>query len=132
MSEAVRVALAVVVLIAAAALATVAILALAGRLPRNRWAGVRTPATMASPEAFQLGNRVAAVPLLAGALPLVLAAVAVLLWHGALGTTVALVGAGGTTVMVVAGGLLGNRAAAACNPTRCATCTGCDLIGARD
>jgi len=39
---------------------------LLGRLPRNRWAGVRTPSSLASDHAFTLANRVAGPAVLAG------------------------------------------------------------------
>ncbi|MFT4127026.1 MAG: SdpI family protein [Gordonia sp. (in: high G+C Gram-positive bacteria)] len=44
---------------------------LRGTLRRNRWLGVRTPATLASEEAFRLANRVAAPGTLGSALVLV-------------------------------------------------------------
>lgn len=121
--------LAVLLLLAAAALAAIAVLALTGRLQRNRWAGVRSPATMASSQAFALGNRVAALPMLAGAALLVLAALAVATFSGAVVLVAVLLCVAGAIALVVAGGALGNRAAAsACAPDRCADCTGCELM----
>ena len=62
--------------VGAVALAGVGLAGLLGRLPRNRVAGVRTPASLASAEAFRVANRVAAPAVLAGALVLVLGALA--------------------------------------------------------
>ena len=47
-------------MLAGVLLVTVAVLGARGRLPRNRWIGVRTPVTLASDAAFALANRVAA------------------------------------------------------------------------
>jgi len=44
----------------------IGVLGLLGRLPPNRWAGIRTPATFASPEAWRAGHRAGAVPLVFG------------------------------------------------------------------
>ncbi|MDQ2723399.1 MAG: SdpI family protein [Actinomycetota bacterium] len=126
--DAIRVTVAVAALLAALALAAVAACALTGHLHRNRWAGVRTPATMASNEAFQLGNRVAAIPTLAAAAPLVVAAVAALALRGPVAAVTVLLCLAGTTSMVVVGGLLGNTAASGCATERCADCTGCALM----
>lgn len=123
-----------VLVLAGAALLVVAVLGARTRLRRNRWAGVRTRATMRSDAAFALAHRAAAVPLgAAGAV-------------GVLGGGVLLAGADGPlagVVLVVAlvgllslagfGGIVGDRAAAAAPPTpagsACAgPCTGCDLV----
>ena len=129
MNDAAHLVVALVLLCAGIALAVVAVLALTGRLRRNRWAGVRTPSTMASPDAFATGNRVAAPPMLLGAVFLLLAAAASAGLSGALATVAVALCVIGTAATVVSGGLLGNRAAAAgCAPQRCAECTGCDLL----
>ena len=116
-----------------AALVTVAVLGARGRLPRNRWAGVRTRATLASDGAFALAQRVASAPLAAaGAVALV-------------GGGVVLTAPGGAALVVLAvtvvallgltglGGMLGDRAAARLRPdpapAACAgVCAGCDLV----
>jgi len=132
-SDAVRVAVAIavvaVLLLAAGALAVVAVLGLTGRLRRNRWAGVRTPATLAGAEAFTVGNRVAAPPMLAAAVLLVLASGGQAL-DGAVAPVAMVLCVAGAAVLVVVGGVLGNRAAASltCAPERCADCTGCELM----
>lgn len=125
---------AVVLLLAAATLAAVAIASLREVLPRNRWAGVRTPASLASDDAFRTANKVAALPVLTGAVFLVVGAVAALGLDGALQPTAVLMCVLATFVTVAAGGTLGSRAAAMvaaaeqCAPQRCASCTGCALV----
>lgn len=65
--------IAAVVAFALAALwAAVGIAGLAGRLPGNRWIGVRTKATRASKDAWDLAHRVAAPGFLFGSLVLIL------------------------------------------------------------
>ncbi|MDL9947819.1 SdpI family protein [Gordonia sp. ABSL11-1] len=58
---------AVLVFALAAVLAVVGVLGLIGRLPFNRWIGVRADETMRSREAFDLANRVAAPGMLGAA-----------------------------------------------------------------
>lgn len=58
---------AVLVFALAAVWAVVGVLGLIGRLPFNRWIGVRADETMRSREAFDLANRVAAPGMLAAA-----------------------------------------------------------------
>ncbi len=114
--------LGVVLLVASAALLTVGLLGWRRRLPRNRFAGVRTPATLRSEAAFIAANRVAA--------PSVLAAGAVCAAGGTLafGTggpaLVVIVGVAGTGAigLLLAGGLLGHRLATAVPPPP-ATCS---------
>jgi len=136
---------------------------LRGTLAPNRWAGVRTPAAMASVAAFRLANRAAGPGMLAAGTLLAasgaatigfdgvlrvlavgmsaLGALGLALAAGALGATAA-EGASGATAAegasgaTAAGGAL--RATAAdrtpapspAGTTRCATCPGCDLLGA--
>lgn len=106
------------------------------RLGRNRFAGVRTPAAMSCDEAFTLANRVAGpATVTAGAL-LVLAGVGVAGLDGPEGVLVGVVGTLGAVGLVLAGGVLGGRAAQAyvdgavpAGPhARCADCTGCELM----
>lgn len=104
---------------------------LRGTLPRNRFAGVRTPAAMASDEAFALANRVAAPATLAGAAVMVVVGACVLALRG--GSTLFLllvVGLLGATALIMVGGVLGNRAATALAEARAAqqpagACAGC-------
>lgn len=118
-----------------AALVTVAVLGARGRLPRNRWAGVRTPATLASDAAFALANRVAAAPL--GAAGGVAVAGGLVTLAGGSATVVVLaLTAVGTVALAGFGGLVGHRAAdrhgsmeLAPAPAGCAgVCAGCDLV----
>lgn len=51
--------------------ATVGVTALLGKLPANRFVGVRSPETLATPERFALANKVAGPGFLAAALMLV-------------------------------------------------------------
>lgn len=116
------------------ALLAVALLGAGSRLRRNRFAGVRTAATLRSEDAFAVANRVAA--------PLIGAAGAV----GAVGGAMLLVGGPAGVVAVVLavtvigvlvltglGGMLGDRAATAV-PTAdgvaacVGACAGCDLV----
>jgi hypothetical protein len=118
--------------LAGAALFTVAALGARSRLPRNRWAGVRTRATLRSDAAFALANRVAAVPV--GAAGAVALAGGVVLLAGpgaALGWVVLAVAAAGVLGLAGFGGLAGDRAARALAPPApaCAgACAGCDVV----
>jgi hypothetical protein len=114
-------------------LVTVAVLAGRGALRRNRFAGIRTAATMASAEAFTVGNRVAA-PLVGAAGVVGLAGGAGLLAGpaGLLGWVLLVVAGLGVVVLGGVGGALGDRAArtvAVDEPAPCAgSCAGCDLV----
>ena len=111
--------LAAVLLIAAAALFTVGLLGWQRRLPRNRFAGIRTPATLRSDAAFSAANRVAA-PTVGGALAL-----------GTGGATLAVIVAvagAGAVGLLLAGGLLGHRVASAVPPPT-GGCAGCICSG---
>ena len=131
MSAAAQTAVAIVLLLAGAALLVVACLGASGRLKRNRFAGVRSPATTASAEAFTLGNRVAAPPMLGAALLLLLAGGSFLALTGAAKPVVIVLCLLGAAVLVVVGGLQGNKAASGCATERCADCTGCALMDSR-
>lgn len=97
-----------------------------GRLHRDRAAGVRTPATMRSDEAFALGNRVAGVPTMAAGLVAVLAGLAALTMPTAFGTIIAaVIGVVGMLALLAAGGVLGHRAALAVPAATAAEAGGC-------
>jgi len=106
-------------------------LGLRGSLSYERGAGVRTAATLRSEEAFRTANRIAALPTLAGGTVGVLAGIAssFVPSTGGMLTTVAL-GLLGTLALVVAGGLLANRAAEHVPAPTTATspCTSCDTV----
>lgn len=99
------------------------------KLPRDRGAGLRTAATMASDEAFALGNKVAGLPTLAGGMVGVLAGVAGLLSPTTGGTVIAvIVGLAGLVALTIGGAALGTKAAAAVpapEPAAPAGCSGC-------
>jgi SdpI/YhfL family protein len=128
----VRLVLGCALLLAAAVLMTVAVLGARGRLRHNPWAGVRTPATLASDEAFTVANRVAAAPLgaagtvaLLGGITLVVGGSGPVVW------TVLVVATAGVLGLTGIGGALGDRAASRVGApaSGCAgTCAGCDLV----
>jgi hypothetical protein len=131
-STAPRLVLGCALLLAAVVLIAVAVLGARGRLPRNRWAGVRTRRTLASDDAFALANRVAAAPLgAAGAVALL--GGATVLAGGPLGVTltVLVVATAGMLGFTGLGGALGERAVTRMPPpaSACAgVCAGCDLV----
>lgn len=115
-------------LVAGAGLLTVGVLGWRRRLPRNRFAGVRTPATLRSDAAFIMANRVAAPPVLAaGGVCAAGGALALGAGGPALTVIVAVAGAGAVG-LVLAGGLLGHRVAAAM-PSPVGGCAGCTCGG---
>jgi hypothetical protein len=98
------------------------------KLPRARGAGVRTAATMRSDEAFRVGNKVAGLPTLVGGLIGILGGVAGLVMPTTGGLVVAVIVALlGLFALLVGGGVLGNKAAAAVpEPSNIPPgCTGC-------
>ncbi len=131
----VRLSAGLVLLLVGVALGSVAVLGARSRLPRNRYAGVRTAATLHSGQAFVLANRVAA-PLVGAAGAVLLAASGVLLAGApdAVAWTVLAIAVVGAFVLAGLGGLLGDRAAvqfAAAGPgsAGCAgACAGCDRV----
>ncbi|MFN2496236.1 MAG: SdpI family protein [Pseudonocardiaceae bacterium] len=120
--------LGVVLLVASAALLTVGLLGWLRRLPRNRFAGVRTPATLRSDAAFIAANRVAAPPVLAAGAICALGGALALGTGGALLTMIVAVTGAGTVTLLIAGGLLGHRVATAMPPPT-ARCSGCTCGG---
>src|SRR3954465_4842346 len=95
------------------AVVVVGLLGLRERLPRNRFAGVRTAATLRDEDTFRVANKVAGPPTVVAGLVGVLGGVAALLMPGTggvlAGTAIGLVG---LVVIAVGAGVLGNRAAA--------------------
>lgn len=118
--------LGMVLLVASAGLLTVGLLGWRRRLPRNRFAGIRTPATLRSDAAFIAANRVAAPPVLAAAAVCAVGGALTLGTAGpALAVIVGVTGAG-TVGLLLAGGLLGHRVATAMPPPArggCGTCS---------
>jgi uncharacterized membrane protein len=110
-------------------IAAVGYLGLRERLPRNRFFGVRTSASLRDEETFRLANRVAGLPALVAGLIGVLAGIAGFLMPnaGALAAVVT-IGMVGLLGITVAGGTLGHRAALALpepRPEPPAGCGGC-------
>lgn len=138
-----RLVLAVLLLLAGAVLVVLAVLGASGKLPRNRFAGVRTPASLRTADAFALANRVAAGPLGAAGLVGLVGGTALALGGrgGATPWVLAGIALVGTLVMAALGGALGARAAevtiaeqtTAPAPSCGGVCSGCDLVaGCRD
>ena len=114
-------------LVAGIALLVVGFLGFTERLPRNRFAGVRTGSTLRSGEAFRVGNKVAGLPTAAAGAIGVVGAAAGWLTHSVLATGLPLAG---MLVLAVAGGVLGAKAAAAVpEPELPAGCKGCQCGG---
>ena len=115
-------------LVAGTALLLVGVLGWCRRLPRNRFAGIRTPATLRSDVAFVAANRVAAPPVLAaGAICAAGGGLALGAGGPALPVIVAVAGVGAVGLLL-AGGLLGHRVAAAIPPPTVG-CVGCACRG---
>jgi hypothetical protein len=109
------------------AVAVLGLLGLRERLPINRFAGVRTAATMRDADTFRVGNKVAGLPLLVAGLVGVLGGVLGLTLPTG-GLVAGLLGLAGLVGIAVAGGLLGHKAALAIpepEPELPAGCAGC-------
>jgi hypothetical protein len=131
----VRLVLGSLLLVLGVALLTVAVLGLRRKLRRNRWAGVRTHASMRSDAAFAVANQVAAAPLgAAGGVALVGGAALLAGATDVLGWTMVVVSLVAVFVLAGVGGVAGDRAAAAVpSPEPAASvcggaCSGCDLV----
>ncbi len=117
------------------ALLAVAVLGARSRLRRNRWVGVRTPTTLRSDAAFTVANRVAAVPVgAAGAVAAVGGTALLAGATGALAWVMFTVTVAGLVMLAGAGGVVGDRIAAAvaaqppAAPSCSGVCAGCDLV----
>jgi uncharacterized membrane protein len=100
---------AAVLVVAGVLVAASGFLGLTGRLARNRWAGVRTSATMRDDRAFRVGNQAAGPAVVGGGVVAILCGVIAMASSGSAGWVL-----GGVIVMVllvVAGGVRGDRAA---------------------
>ncbi len=122
-----RLLLGAVLTVAGLALLCIGVLGWRGLLPRNRFAGVRTPATLRSAETFRIANRVAGPPLVAAGGVCVIGGTLCFTMTGAVLAVVAGVTGAATLLLVVAGGVLGNRAAEAVPTAR--SCTDCPASG---
>lgn len=127
-----------VLLLAGLLLLTIAVLGARGILPRNRFVGIKTAATLASDSAFGTAHKAAAVPLAAAGAVAAVPGVVLLTGPGtALAWTLVAIGVLGMLVFAGLAGTVGDRAAAAVAPApvpACAgACAGCDLVaGCRD
>ncbi len=123
---AVQMVLCALLVVLGAALVFIGWRGLRSQLPPNRYVGVRTPATLRSEEAFELGNRVAAPAMLAGGAVAILAGASEpLLSTTTSAVVVAVLGIAGAFALMVVGGVLGNRAAEAIPAPVAAGCGGC-------
>ena len=129
---AVQVILCAVLVLGGAALLALGFRGLRGRLPRNTYVGVRTPAAMRSEQAFELANRAAGPAMLgAGAIAALSGIAQPMLPTGFTVAMVAVIGLLGAFALMTVGGVVGNRAAetvpapSRVNPSPCGPCTGC-------
>jgi hypothetical protein len=124
--------IALVPLVVGLVVAAVGVLGFLERLPRNRFGGVRTPATLRDDETFRVGNKVAGLPVaVGGAVGVVSGAVAFAMSGAGLVVT-CVVGFVGMVAIAAAGGVLGHRAAEAVPepaPELPAGCKGCACGG---
>jgi uncharacterized membrane protein len=118
------------------AMAVVGLLGLRRRLPRNRFAGVRTVNTLRDDETFAVGNQVGGPLSIAAGLVALVAGAAVFAAHGTgMALTLIVLGVVGALVLTVTGGVLGDRAArrvpaslAEAGGGCTGVCAGCDLV----
>lgn len=121
--------LGLVLLLIGVGIGLVGLLGFRERLTRNRFAGVRTPASLKSEQAFRVANKVAGLPVVvAGVVGVVCGTVTLV--TGLLVVTI--VGFVGLVGIAIAGGMLGNRAAEALpeeKPQLPEGCRGCQCGG---
>ncbi|QNG20712.1 SdpI family protein [Rhodococcus triatomae] len=123
----------VVLFTLALAVAGVAVAGLTERLPRNRWAGVRTPATLRDDQTFALANRIAGPTLLATAGLLALGGLGGLLVGGPLGAGLVVAALVTAALTAGAGGMMGAKAAAALPTSDAGACgNSCGACSLRD
>ncbi|WP_068276065.1 SdpI family protein [Aldersonia kunmingensis] len=104
---------AVVLFVLALAAVGCGVAALIGRLPRNRWVGIRTPHTMRSDAAFRVANKVAAPTTITAGVLLGVGGFAAIAFDGMLATIGVVVAVIAGVITAGNGGTLGNRAAEA-------------------
>lgn len=113
-------------------LLAIAVLGSRGTLRRNRWIGIRTPATLRSDASFRLAHRAGAAPLGAAGAVAVVGGIVTVAGNGAVVVVVLAVTAVAVVVLAGVGGAVGHRAAGALapsTPAACAgVCAGCDLV----
>ncbi|MXQ78684.1 hypothetical protein GSM98_21230 [Rhodococcus rhodochrous] len=125
---------AVLLFVLALVVGAVGVAALTGKLPRNRWAGVRTPDALRDDDAFALANKVAAPSMLGSAVLLALGGVASLTLPTVAGIMAVVVTVVAALITAGAGGSVAARVAAATKPEETAgcgtSCGACSLRGA--
>lgn len=104
---------AIVFLVSAVVLGGVSGLALAGKLPRNRWVGLRSAATLRDEATFRSANRVAAPAQSGAAVVLVLGAVGALLLDGGAALVTVIAAPIVALVLMAVGAGIGQRVAGA-------------------
>ena len=124
---------ALVPLVVGLVVASVGTLGFLERLPRNRFGGVRTPATLRDDETFRVGNKVAGLPIaVGGAVGTVGGAVGLAMTGTAAIIVTSVLALLGMLVIAGAGGVLGHRAAEAMPepaPELPEGCKGCQCGG---
>ncbi|WP_459713516.1 SdpI family protein [Actinophytocola sp. KF-1] len=124
---------ALVPLVVGLVVASVGVLGFLERLPRNRFGGVRTPATLRDDETFRVGNKVAGLPIaVAGVVGIAGGGIALAMTGTAAIVVTSVIALLGTLVIAGAGGVLGHRAAEAVpepEPELPAGCKGCQCGG---
>lgn len=124
---------ALVPLLVGLVVASVGLLGFTERLPRNRFGGVRTPATLRDDETFRVGNKVAGLPIaVGGAVGILGGGIALAMTGTATTVVIAVLALLGTLLIAGAGGVLGHRAAEAVpepEPELPAGCKGCQCGG---
>jgi hypothetical protein len=124
---------ALVPLVVGLVVASVGALGFFERLPRNRFGGVRTPATLRDDETFRVGNKVAGLPIaVGGVVGVVGGGVALAVTSTAAIIVTSVIALLGMLAIAGAGGVLGHRAAEAVpepEPELPAGCKGCQCGG---
>lgn len=126
---------AIVLIVLAVLLVALATVGLLGKLPRNRWLGIRTEATLRDDATFRAANQVAAPTQVAGGIALLLGGITSFKFDGAAGIIVIIVALVAALVLLALGASLGIRTAAAMPDDTGAcgsSCGTCSLSGSCD
>ncbi|WP_235174412.1 SdpI family protein [Tomitella biformata] len=116
-------------------LGSLAAVGFAGKLPRNRWLGIRTEATMRDDETFRVANLVAAPTQVGGAIALLLGGIASFKLDGVAGIIIVVVALLAALALLGLGASIGIRTAAAMpdDVGACGnSCGACSLSGSCD
>ncbi len=126
---------AIVLLVLAVLLAVLAAIGMLGKLPRNRWLGIRNAATLRDDGTFRVANQVAAPTQFAAAAALLFGGIVAFKLDGAAGIIVVAIAALAALVLLAMGAGTGIRTAAAmpANAGACGdSCGACSLSGSCD